>query len=334
MQLPNTRWSDGLFFYLAILATLFALFMHFGIASTNISRREWAIPARFVRSHLKKGDAIGLMPSWALKAAEQLRGTPLLLAEHLPSEDLNRYRRLWVLVAPRLGKWWFRKAFRKEIAQLKKLYWLKLKKKFGKIELYLFQLPPAQPLLFDFYAKKNLRLAEVSLETPPSKDPRCHSGPMGSVEWLTSWREHPGWFMGRRGYFFGRLIQEIDNTPRDCLWAYPLRCKILRVRYRNVPLRGELLLEHGFTTPAPRGITPTIPPSGPDVLISLWIENRFIKKFRIATKEIWKKHLIKLDPFHFQHLRGSVEFRIQVPGRRSRHPGYCFRAEIRKSFPR
>lgn len=336
MPLPNTRLSDRLFLVLAVGAALFALFMHFGIASTNISRAEWDVPAAFIKKKFKQGDVIGLIPHWALKAAERLRPAPFLFAEHLAREDLSRYRRLWVLVAPRLGKWWFQRSFKRKLKSLRRRYWMRKQWRFGKVEVYLFQLPPPRPLLYDFLAKKHLRRAEVGLEVPAGakRQRGCPASTVGEIEWLKRWREHPGWHMGRRGYFFGRVIQEIHNTPRDCLLAYPQRCKVLRVRYRNVPLQGEIQLQHGFSTPAPGGIVPGVKPAGPDVMLSLWVENQFVRTFRISDRQRWRTHWFDLSTLKLPQSSGSVEFHIQTPQRQTSRTGYCFRAEIRKILSR
>tara|TARA_B100000609_G_scaffold177846_1_gene156631 strand:- start:20148 stop:21176 length:1029 start_codon:yes stop_codon:yes gene_type:complete len=333
LQLPNTRWSDRFFLVFAICASLFAIFMHIGIASTQISRKEWAQPAKHIKKHFQKGDVIGLVPSWALKGAEQLPNLPVLYAEHLQREDLSRYKRLWVMLAPRLGKWWFVRSFQKELKTLKRLYWLRKKITFGPIELYLFQLPTSQKLLYDFSSKKHLRQAEVGIETP-TRERRvrgCPASVTGQIDWLSRWREHPGWFLGKRRYFFGRIIQEIDNTPRDCLWVHALRCKVIRVRYRNVPLRGKLKLEHGFTTPAPGSVGPSVRVGGPDMMMSVWVDNRMVKRYRVSEKQIWREYgldLSKLKSKH-THTKGSVEFRFHVPGLRANRVGYCFRASLR-----
>lgn len=355
VQLPDTRHSDKLFLFLAILTALFALVMHVGIWQTNLTPAAWRSAASHIKAHYKKGDAIALMPAWALQGAQPLTGYPVLLSEHIEKEELDRYKRLWVLVAPRLGKWWFQHAFANKIKLLKQRYWLRQKVVFGwshpkgslkpvfvkqktpqsfsRLEVYLFQLPPSQPLLYDFQSKKRLRQAEVSLETPPSRirDGRCKVS-TGKVQWLRVWREQPGWWMAlRRGrYFFGRTIQEFGDTPRDCLYAEPQACKQLKVRYRNVPLQGELKLEHGFTTPAPGKVSATVPPSGPDIQIAVWAENRLLKRFQVSQKKGWRTHWLHLKQFKLPHHVGSVEFHIQTPSRQSGRVGYCFRATIRE----
>ena len=339
MQLP-TQLSDKIFLWLAVAATLFALFMHVGIARTNISRQEWAIPAKFIQKHHQKGDLIGLLPPWALKAVEPLRKYPIIYSENIRKEDLQRYKRLWLIVAPNLGKWWFRKNFDAKVKALKRLYWLRQKQVFDKVELYLFQLPPPTPVLYSFSALKNLRNAEVGLETPPNSKRigRCPSSSLGQIDWLKRWLPHPGWWQGYGNYFFGRIIQEIGDTPRRCLWVEPKRCRIVRIRYRNVPLKGVLCLAQGFATAAPAKVTSTLRVEGPDVELSLWIENQLIKRFRVSPKEIWQKHQI---PFSTLSLKlpptlspsatkmVSVEFQIQVPKRAKGRTGYCFQAELR-----
>lgn len=332
MHLPDTSWSDRFFLFLGVGTALFALWMHYGIYETRVSRAEWAKPSQHIRQHFKKGDVVALLPHWALMGAEKLNGLPVLYAEKLEKEDLSRHKRLWVLMAPRLGKWWFRKAFRPIINELNKRYWLRESKQFGALELYLFQLPPSQPMLYDFLARKTLKQAEVSLETPATARPArgCPSLKISKVQWIRRWRDKPGWFVGSRNYRFGRIIQEIGDTPRDCLWAQPKRCKVLRVRYRNVPMQGMLRLQHGFTTATPsRGVTPTVKPSGVPVEIEVWAENRFLKKYVVSQKQQWRTHFLNLSGRSFPFKKGSVEFRIKVPGMRTGRTGYCFKAVLR-----
>lgn len=351
MHLPNTRISDKFFLFSAVGVALFALIMHVGIAQTNLPPNAWHVAAQQIRTQYQKGDAIALLPAWALRGAEPLKDLPVLYAKYIEKEDLSRYKRLWVLAAPRLGKWWFQHAFSAQIKALKQRFWLQKKyifaqdpktkqktfilrkdgKGFSRLEVYLFKLPPAQPMVYDFSAKRNLRKAEVTLETPdPHKRVgRCRRTQSGA-QWMRSWQEQPGWFRGRGAYFFGRITQEIRNTPRDCLYAQPQTCKVLKVRYRNVPLHGQLTLEHGFTTPAPGKVTATVPPVGPDVVLSIWVENRKLKTFRVAQKDIWRKAWINLDAYTWPRTKGSVEFRIHTPAYQHHRVGYCFRSTLRK----
>lgn len=335
MQLPDTRWSDRLFLVLAVGAALFALFMHYGIAKTSVSRAEWAKPAKHIQKHFRKGDAVAILPHWALMGAEKLNGLPVLYAEHLANEDLSRYRRLWVLVAPRLGKWWFRHAFKGTLSQMDARYWQKYKdvKSFGKLELYLYKLP-YRPALFDFLAKNNLRKAEVGLEKPvlSRRETTCKARTSSEITWMRRWNERRGRFMGKGRYFFGRIIQEIDNTPRDCLWAQPKRCQVLRVRYKNVPLTGRLKIGHGFTTPTPgRGLTPSIRIKGAGVELALYVEEQFVAKWETSMGKRWRDHWIDLSKWKFAYKKGTVEFRIQTPMLSHSRTGYCFQASLRKN---
>jgi hypothetical protein len=322
---------------LTLAATGFALFMHIGIYFTQVSREAWQPPTSYIRQHYKQGDAIGLMPHWALMGAEPLRGLPVLFAEKLHEEDLSRYQRLWVMRAPHLGRWWFQSSFRAPLETLRKRYWLRETKRFGKVIVYLFQLPPPLPLLYDFSQKPVLRSAEVGLETPPD-DQRLEGCPprsvVGQVKWLRRWQERPGWFLDERHYFFGRILQEIEDTPRDCLWAMPKRCEILRVRYRNVPLRGALLVEHGIGTATPSNLAPEIKASGPDVMITILAEGRQIGQMRVSQKQGWRRRSFEISGISSTQSRGSVEFLIQSLGlQHTDRPGYCFRATLRDLPP-
>ncbi|MCB9643601.1 MAG: hypothetical protein H6728_11065 [Myxococcales bacterium] len=334
MHLPATRWSERLFLWLAIAASAFALFMHAGIYSSRLSRKDWATPTSYIRANYQPGDAVALLPHWALMGAEPLRGIPVLYAEHIAREDLNRYKRLWVLRAPRLGKWWFQKSFERDLQALQRRYWKRSYKRFGPIDVSLFQLPPAPKMLYDFLSLKHLRRAEVGLETPPhdQRPPRCASkSPEGDVQWFRNWRARPGWHLGPRNYFFGRILQEIQDTPRDCLWAMPKRCQILRVRYRDVPLQGTLTIEHGIGTAAPGNVAPGIKPSGADVELTVYVEQREVRRFVVSQKQGWRKHHLDLDAYKWRYPRGSVEIAVRPVGPRAGdRPGYCFRAQLRE----
>jgi hypothetical protein len=345
MEHPRTPWADRLFFALVLGAAVFALVMHYGIARTDLSRKQWAVPAQYIAKHFQPGDAIVLLPSWALKGAEQLRHAfnkrpgwkrkpiPVLLYEHPSKEDFSRYKRLWVLHAPYLGKWWFVRSFTGELQQLQRRFWRKRHKRFEQLEVSLLQLPKPLPILVDFSALRTLRRAEVRLVQPATsrkqaRRSRCRYAPVGRVSLLRRWRQRPGWFEGRRRYFFGRLIHEVGDTPRDCLHARPLRCQTLHVRYPNVPLRGLLKLEHGIGTPAPGGIAPSIKPGGDKVEIEVWVEQKRLGKFTLHKENLWKTHWLNLSRHQWSRKRGSVEFRIQTPGRRNTRSGYCFRARL------
>lgn len=340
MHIPNTHISDRLFLWLGVLAALFALFMHFGIATTNVSRKEWSAPANYVLKNFQKGDVIGVLPQWALQGAEPFRKHPILYREDFSKTDLTRYKRLWLVVAPRLGKWWFRKAFRPQVRNLRKLYWHKQVKKFGPLELHLFQLPAPTPRLYDFSSRKNLKRAEVWYSPPEGDMPGCST--RGSVHYLRRWQHHPGWWRGHGGDFFGRLRQEIGDSPKECLWAVSQTCRVLHVRYRLVPLHGTLTFGHGFGTAAPGKITGTLPPSGPDVKLSLWIENQKVRDFVVSQKHVWRGYKLDLNRLKLtfpplppgvsaKQRTGSVEFRISTLRREKPRLGYCFQAELTPS---
>lgn len=312
--------------------------MHYGIATTNLSHQDWQPPSQYILKHYQPGDVVGILPAWALQGAESLRKVPLLYLQDWIQADLSRYRRVWLLVAPRLGKWWFRKAFQSQINNLSRLYWLKETTRWGKLTLYLFQLPPPRPILYDFASQTTLQQAEVWLSTPHPNVPGC-SNPQEQIQWLKHWQPHPGWWRGSGSYFFGKLIQEVGDTPKDCLWAEPKRCQILHVRYRLVPLEGILHLGHGIATAAPAKVTDTLPPSGPPVQIELWMENQFVRRYTVEQRQFWRTHQLELSRLSLSlpslpaGLQASprtvsVEFRIQVPGRQQGRLGYCFQAHL------
>ncbi len=373
------------------MAAIFALFMHYGIATTNITPQGWSRPAQHIIKHYQKGDVIGILPTWALQGAEPLRKYPIIYREDFANTDLTRYRRLWLMVAPRLGKWWFRKAFRQQIRSLRQLYWMRKKSTFKKVELYLFQLPKPRVPLYDFTSRRRLQQAEVWLHKPtydheliqrlrrarratlikkyreaqqflrrtpagmlqsffqPSPatlaernlkaNPICSSNAQERIHYLRRWEPKPGWWRGKGRYFFGRMIQEVGDSPRDCLWAQPKHCEVLHVRYRLVPYRGTLYFGHGIGTATPSKVTPSIPSSGPDVQIGLWIENQLVRRFVVSEKQKWRTYQI---PLHQRNISlpplpssiaatqrtVSVEFRIQLPDINKDRPGYCFQAKL------
>jgi hypothetical protein len=89
-------------------------------------------------------------------------------------------------------------------------------------------------------------------------------------------------------------------------------------------------IEHGFTTPAPGKVTGTVPPTGSDVQLSIWAENKKLKTITVSNRQVWRKTLLDLSKFTWSHKRGSVTFQIQTPNRQSQRVGYCFRATLRK----
>ncbi len=340
MHIPNTYISDRLFLWLGVLAALFAIFMHIGIATTDVTRKEWAAPASYVKKHFQPGDVIGVLPQWALQGAEPFRKHPILYREDFSTTDLTRYKRLWLVTAPRLGKWWFRKAFQTQLHTLRKLYWHKEVRHFGPLELHLFQLPAPIPRLYNFGTRKRLRQAEVWYAPPEKPIPGCSTH--GNIQWMKRWQPKPGWWHGVGGDFFGRLRQEIGDSPKECLWAVSRTCQVLHVRYRLVPLEGTLSLGHGFGTAAPGKITGTLPPSGPDVKLSLWIENQKVRDFVVSQKHVWRQYSLdfkrlklSLPPLppglSAKQRTGSVEFRISTLRRTKPRLGYCFQAELKTS---
>ncbi|MEM1007791.1 MAG: hypothetical protein AAGJ35_02190 [Myxococcota bacterium] len=336
MYLPATRWAERFFFWLAIFAACFALFMHWGIHQTRIPRQTWSKAAHYIQQHQQPGDVVALLPVWALMGTERIR-LPILHAEFPGREDLSRYRRLWVLHAPHLGKWWFQRSFSRELQDIANKYWRKQIKSFGHVELSLFVLPPAPKTLYRLDQPQFLQQAEVGYETPskhmPIRGCRATSS-TGSIDWLPkhAWRSKTLRHRGPRGLFFGPILQEINNTPRRCLWAVPRACRRLHILYKHVPLRGQLHFAHGFGTATPRSaLAPTLPPSGPDVEASIFVENQWLTTLRAKHTFQWQKHTVPLHPKHWKRKTGSLHIILQIAGKpQVDRPGYCFQASVRE----
>ncbi len=347
MVLPNTKIADRFFFWLTILGTAFALFMHYGIHKTNVEERDWREAAEYVNLHFKRGDAVAVWPTWALRGAQFIQRETILYSYDLTPERLRKFRRLWLVVAPHLGKWWFKRAFSKELAELKKLYWLKEKKSVGQLEVYLFKLPPSPPILYQFADKGALRRAEVGLEAVSSAG--CPKFYPGYRFWLSKWIDRPGWWTSPfdrfywrnppprelrpklHRFFVGRILLEVGDEPHLCIWAPTHRCYRTVIRFRNVPLRGRLFLNYGIGTPAPSKVLPTIPPSAPPVRISLYSENRFLNSWT-AVQDRWLRSELNLssqNSYSKSVRKGSLLFKIEsIPPTRP-NVGFCFAGYIR-----
>ena len=209
MATRGTRRSDLALLATAVGVAVFALVMHLGIRATNISPAQWARPAKKIRSVHKRGDIIALVPHWALRGAEAMRGLPVLYAENPHTEDLSRYRRLWVVLAPRLGKWWFLRSFGHITDRLTRKYGKPVERlSFGPVKVLRYKLPvPRHVMLFDFASKESVRNASVWHETPRFHG-RAKRRSTTSVrkDYVSRWEEQPGRFYGHGGYYFGRTI--------------------------------------------------------------------------------------------------------------------------------
>ncbi len=175
---------------------------------------DWLAAAQRVRADWRDGDVVRLQPAWATQGLQFLRDLELDLAATPEARRLSRHSRLWVLASH--GQ---RCTDGAPAAASARESW-----QYGPLTLCRFGLVSRGKPLYDFVDR--LKDAHVR-RIHPKRTEECLLLRRG--EWHCG-KVHP-WA------FVGRVVKDVDDSPREGLWAHPLKGGVqLVISYPAVPM--------------------------------------------------------------------------------------------------
>jgi hypothetical protein len=256
-----------------------------------------------VSSHLhalwQKGDVLAVVPFWAERIREYAGDLDVINPPDLVSEDLSRNARLWLLSVFGYAK------DRDLLGTLSRKYRLSGEKRFGKLVLYLFDLPPPAKVSFDFWA--SIDKAKVTLQRG------------GDRKDCTTWRDGRWECANSTWEYVGRNILDIDDNPRQCIWAHPVQGAVLAVTYKDVPLSRRIVGNTGLTYIATRV------PEGAPVGFEVLIDGRQALTTVNENRRGWNR--FEIDTSSMAGTAHEVTFRVRTQRDGMRH--FCFMADAR-----
>jgi hypothetical protein len=265
---------------------------------TRPSPQDYAQAAREIRAGFQPGDLIDANPFWAARVRESLGDLPMAAFHDLAREDLGRYRRLWLFSL-------FGAERRDAVAAaLAEKAVLRDERRFGRIDVRLYEVRDHEPVRFDF--REQLGRARVWMEAPGGRRP-CSVWEQGR------WRCSPApW------NYVGRETLEMAGEPRAVIWAHPVAGATLTVDFGEVPFGRALTVAAGLTAAAARfagaPVELTVEAAGRPVLSRTYGREAAVSTERIDTRALAGSV-------------GRVTFKVSTTDDRLRH--FCFTAETR-----
>jgi hypothetical protein len=264
--------------------------------------RDYEALSGHLHRHWRDGDVLAIAPFWAERIREyagDLGAGAVINPPDLANEDLSRRGRLWLLSV-------FDYADKRDLlGTLSRKYKLAKKKEFGRLVLYLFELPAPVAVSFDFLA--SVDKARVFVQRG-SETKEC-----------ATWRDRK-WVCAQSSWEnVGPTILDIADNPRRCIWAHPVTNGVVNVEYKGVPLSKKIVGYHGLTTAATRV------PEGAQVTLDVLVDGRKLHTSVNKNRKGWNR--FEVDTAAMAGTAHDVTFQTTTPRDGMRH--FCFTADAR-----
>lgn len=245
------------------------------------------------------GDVLAVTPFWAERIREYAGDLDVITPPRLVEEDLSRNSRLWLLSVFGYAK------DRDLLGTLSKKYRIAGEQRFGKLDLYLFDLPPPAKVTYDFLAQIDKARVTVQKNGEPK---------------VCEWRDRK-WVCNPSSWeHVGPAILDIDDNGRRCIWAHPVTAGTVTVEFKDVPLGKTITGYHGLTAAAARV------PDGMPVTLEALIDGTPALRSTNQNRKGWNRFAI--DTARYAGSAHAVTFRVTTPRDGMRH--YCFTADARE----
>jgi hypothetical protein len=282
-----------------LAAVVWSLFTYARLPLTRPSIGDYSAAAAFVRERFRDGDLVDVHPFYLARPREMLGDLPIAGFRHVEREDLSRYRRLWLLSAFGAEK---RDAVERGLGQR---YALAEQRRFGRLDVRLYELPEPARVLFDF--REHLDHALVWIDRGTNRIP-CGV-------WETNrWRcDRSDW------NYVGREIFEMQGQPREVVFAHPVGWGVKTIEFLHVPAGREIAGEAGLRPFAARH-------GGAAVTLTIAVDR--VEVLRRAFPADAELGAFRADTSKFAGVERTVTFTVTAPDDGARH--FAFRAEARE----
>ena len=314
----GARGGAWLWLWLGLLAVpLFELSYHAFIVWRVPVEPDYRAAASFVRSQLLPRDLLSCAPGYIDPILRLYLGDRMPLAMAGRSDD-TAYERLWVL------------SIRAALPSTAPHAAPELDRQFGAIRVRRFKLG-SSPLLFDFTSAWSTARAEI-MQTDTTQPCPMRSGgvPRGGglgkgvlVPLSQRFECDPA-----RPWLFVApvVLEDLDNTPRYCVWQHPQGSDPITLSYHDVPLGSELVFYAGLYYEHER-----MREGGP-VEATVTIGGVTRGHFTHRDGDGWKRWVIYTAELAGQRRDVSIAVRAERPQQRS----FCWSAstQLRRSAVR
>lgn len=294
-RLRHCTSLDGVLFLSFVAILLYSYWTYAMLPLTRPSASDYSGATTHIRARFQPGDLIDANPFWAVRVREYLGDFPMANFRRIDREDLSAYRRLWLFSL-------FGAEERETIRDgLDARYSLLEERRFGRINVRLYELPEPAPVLYDF--REQLHQADVWIEGRGGRR-NCDTWTAGrwrcsSLDWN----------------YVGREILEIGGEPRSVIWAHPVGDATLVIEFPEVPVGRRLSLGTGFAASAFRR-------RGVPVSVVVEIDGKPVSHRQ--QQPLPGLFVERIDTAAFQGGRHRVSFRVSSSDNHGRH--FCFSA--------
>jgi hypothetical protein len=295
-----------------LLVPLFELSRHAWVVAHVPSDADYRAAASFVRAELQPHDLITSAPAFIDPIVR------LHLGDHIPLDMAGRsddaaYERMWVV------------SIRGALAPGAPHTPPDIERQFGPVRVQRFGLGKSR-VLFDFWRSWSSAAASLTRQgVEQSCSLRSGGVPRGGglgKGVLLPLRQRFECDPEQSWLSMGPVVMEdLDNTPRACIWQHPRGEEPVTLRYANVPLGDQLVFYAGLYYEHERMR------QGGAIEASLSIAGKQRALFRHRDGEGWKRWLVDTRDLAGQSREVSVAVRAQQPYQRS----FCWTASTRRA---
>lgn len=283
---------------LLVLGGLLSIILQLFVFPGNTRQADWERAAEHVVEALEERDVVRVHPTWNEDGLPYLtRVGNQLHRHHWPLvEDIQHIERIWIISETgRVKEALERLPFTPEAVETLT---------FETITLLRVDVPAWARLPASLHDQ--LATARVTRRAGNAVED-CRIWEAGQRRWYCARRDQT--------FYVGSVLAELDDDPRRCIWAHPVKDQVLRVEFNDVPLGDVLRIRAGLDLRGTR-----FERTGP-VDYRVFIDEELVTERRISP------HDASWHPQEFDttlHNRASAQIALEVEAEDIRQRRFCF----------